>query len=248
MQIDYNRISKTYDNYRSYRYSDIMQMISFGKIQTGMKVLDLGCGTGNLSTQLSECVSIQAIGIDQSFEMLKKATAKALRVLCADADESPLPFKNNSFDIVIGAYVIHHIQNRMALIKDCFRILRDDGALILLTSSHDHIERLHPVIREFFPSLIELDKKRFPDTAQLDHMFQTAGFNGIRHEELILSEIPIDMEYLDKVKNKFVSTFYLLSDDEFQAGVEKLEKFITNSKVPVSREWRGLMIYGKKSC
>ncbi|MBN1665104.1 MAG: methyltransferase domain-containing protein [Deltaproteobacteria bacterium] len=224
-----------------------MQLIGFGKIQAGMKVLDLGCGTGNLSAQLLECVPVEAIGIDKSLGMLKKANTKALQVLCADADANPLPFKNDSFDIVIGAYVIHHIRSRTALIKDCFRILKDDGAMILLTSSHDHIERLHPVIREFFPSLIELDKKRFPDTEELDDIFQTAGFDDIRHEELVLSDIPIDMVYLEKVKNKFVSTFYLLSDNEFQAGVAKLEKFIANSREPVSREWRGLMMYGKKS-
>jgi ubiquinone/menaquinone biosynthesis C-methylase UbiE len=52
MKIDYSNISKTYDNYRSYTYSEIQQLIRFGKLENGMKILDLGCGTGNLSTQL----------------------------------------------------------------------------------------------------------------------------------------------------------------------------------------------------
>jgi SAM-dependent methyltransferase len=246
MKIDYNDISKTYDNYRSYGYSEVSQLISFGKIERGMRILDLGCGTGNLSAQLWECILVDTIGVDKSLQMLTKASKKGLKVLCADADLSPLPFKNEPFDAVIGSYVIHHIKNRMDLIRECFRIL-NNGALILLTSSHAQIENLHPVIKEFFPSLIEMDKKRFPEISKLDHLFESAGFTDIRHEELVISKIPIDTIYLDKVKNKFVSTFLLLPENEFMAGVEKLERFIKKNTEPVYREWRGTMIYGKKS-
>lgn len=244
MKIDYSNISKTYDSYRSYSYSEIQKLIKFGKLENGMNILDLGCGTGNLSAQLLEQIKIDSIGIDKSFQMLKKAKAKAIQVLCADADCN-LPFKDYSFDAIIGAYVIHHINNRMALIAECFRILRD-GSLIFLTSSHDQIERLHPVIKEFFPALIELDKKRFPDIPELDYLLKTAGFKNIKHEELIISKIPIDIDYLEKVKNKFVSTFYLLSENEFNNGIEKLEAYIRNNKEPAYRDWWGTMIYGEK--
>jgi ubiquinone/menaquinone biosynthesis C-methylase UbiE len=246
MEIDYNNISKTYDNYRSYGYSEVFQLIKFGKIEKGMRILDLGCGTGNLSAQLLDCISVDTIGVDQSLQMLDKASKKALKVLCADADLDPLPFKNDSFDIVVGAYVIHHIKNHMDLIGECFRIL-NGGALILLTSSHAQIENLHPVMKEFFPSLIEMDKKRFPEISKLDHFFEIAGFRDIRHEELVISKIPIDMVYLNKVKKKFVSTFLLLPENEFMAGVERLAQFIKKNTEPVYREWRGTMIYGKKS-
>lgn len=246
MKVDYNIISETYDNHRSYGKSEIMQLIDFGKIEKGSKILDLGCGTANLSTQLLECIPVDMIGIDKSLQMLEKASKKSLQVVCGDADHFILPFKDNSFDIVIGAFVMHHITNRMALIRECFRIL-NNGALILITSSHDQIENLHPVIKDFFPTLVELDKKRFPELTELDYSFQSAGFKSIKHEELIISRIPIDMSYLDKVKNKFVSTFHLLSEDEFETGVERLEAFIKNNTEPVYREWRGTMIYGRKN-
>lgn len=47
MELNYTEISKTYDNYRSYPKSLIKKIIEFGKINEGMKILDLGCGTGN---------------------------------------------------------------------------------------------------------------------------------------------------------------------------------------------------------
>ena len=245
MKIDYSNISKTYDNYRSYVYPEIQQLIRFGKIENGMRILDVGCGTGNLSTQLKECIEVESIGVDKSFQMLKEAKAKALQVLCADADYH-LPFDDHAFDVIIGAYVIHHIKTRLSLITECFRILRDNGSLIFLTSSHDQIEQLHPVINEFFPSLVKRDKERFPDLSELDAFFKTAGFKNIKYQELSISKIPIDMMYLDKVKNKFVSTFYLLPEKEFNNGIEKLEAFIKNHEQPVYRDWRGTMVYGEK--
>ena len=80
MNINYNNISETYDNHRSYGHSEIMQLVRFGKIETGMKILDLGCGTGNLSVRLLECIPVDMIGIDKSMLMLKKARGKALQV------------------------------------------------------------------------------------------------------------------------------------------------------------------------
>ncbi len=71
-----------------------------------------------------------------------------------------------------------------------------------------------------------MDKKRFPEISKLDYFFQSAGFKDIEHEELIISKIPIDIDYLEKVKNKFISTFFLLPENEFKAGVEKLDQFI----------------------
>lgn len=245
MKIDYDRISETYDNHRSWGHSEIRQLIRFGKLEPGMKILDLGCGTGNLSAQLLESILVDTLGIDKSLQMLKKANRKSLQVLCGDADHNLLPLKDNSFDLVVGAYVIHQIKNIMALTKECYRIL-NNGALILITSSHRQIENLHPVLKDFFPSLVEMDKKRFPEITELDDYFRSAGFRSIRHHELTISRIPIDMSYLEKVKNKFVSTFHLLSDEEFKAGVDKLEVFIKKNTEPVYREWRGTMIYGKK--
>jgi len=245
MKIEYSNISKTYDNYRSYSYELIQQIINFGTLKDGMKILDVGCGTGNLSAQLKECIKVESIGVDKSLQMLQKAKTKTLDVLCADVDYK-LPFDDYSFDVIIGSYFMHYIKNRMTFVAECFRILRDTGSLIFLTSSHEQIECLHPVIKEFFPSLIERDKERFPDISVLDHCVKVAGFSNIKHEELLINKIPIDMIYLDKVKNKFVSTFYLLPDDEFNKGIEKLETFIKNNEKPVFREWCGTMVYGEK--
>jgi ubiquinone/menaquinone biosynthesis C-methylase UbiE len=197
MKINYSDISKTYDNYRSYAYSEIQKLVRFGNLNDGMKILDIGCGTGNLSVQLKEYIKVESIGIDKSFQMLQKARAKALDVLCVDVDYK-LPFNDHSFDFIIGAYFLHYIKNRLRLVAECFRILRNPGSLIFLTSSHDQIERLHPVIQEFFPSLIDRDKERFPDVSELDYLFKAAGFSNIKHERAVAQN-----QYLENNLKKY---------------------------------------------
>lgn len=245
MKISYSEISKTYDNHRSYTELHMEPLIRFANLRDSMKILDVGCGTGNLTVKLREYINIESVGIDISFKMLQKARAKTLDVLRANVD-CGLPFNDRAFDAVIGSYFLHYIKNMGALIEDCFRILKDDSPLIFLTSSHDQIEQLHPVIKEFFPSLIERDKERFPDIPELDYFFKAAGFNKVRHKELTIEKILIDMSYIEKVKNRFVSTFFLLSEEEFNEGIEKLETFIMGNQEPVYREWRGTMICGEK--
>ena len=125
MKISYSEISKTYDKHRSYEELNIETLAEFADLKDGMKILDVGCGTGNLSAQLMKSVSIESVGIDKSLQMLQKAKKKALDVICSDVD-CGLPFNDLTFDAVIGSYFLHYIKNRESLIADCFRFLKEN--------------------------------------------------------------------------------------------------------------------------
>ena len=164
MKADYNDISKTYDRYRSFAGNQTRQMVELGGIRAGTRVLDLGCGTGNVSTQLLHMIDVDITGIDASIGMLKLAREKSLEVICSDVDNRALPFRESTFDTIIGAYVIHHIRNVEFLFTECYRILQG-GTLLLLTSSHRQIERSHPVVIDFSPAMLILtsaDFRTFP--------------------------------------------------------------------------------------
>jgi hypothetical protein len=64
---------------------------------------------------------------------------------------------------------------------------------------------------------------------------------------MIVENIPIDYEYLQKVKNRYVSTYYLIPQSEFETGVKKLETFVMNIKQPEFRNWHGTIIRGLKT-
>jgi hypothetical protein len=53
-----------------------------------------------------------------------------------------------------------------------------------------------------------------------------AGLRSIKHDEVSVERTALDQEYLDKVKSKYVPTYHLLPQDEFDLGVRKPEDFI----------------------
>jgi len=244
--VNYADISKTYDSYRSYLDGLIKKIIELGRISQGKKVLDLGCGTGNIAWQIKNKINADLIGVDVSLAMLKVAKDKSLEVICTDIDNQQLPFRDSSFDTVIAAYVIHQIKNLNFILSECYRVLRG-SVLILLTSSRRQIEEQHPIIKAFFPSYVDIDKGRFPDIDQIDYLLESLAFKDIKHEEVTVENIPIDYEYLQKVKNKYVSTYQLMPEGEFENGIAKLEAFIMNSNWPEFRDWHGTIIYGFKT-
>jgi ubiquinone/menaquinone biosynthesis C-methylase UbiE len=245
-QVDYAGISKIYDNYRSYPDGLIKRIIELGRISQEKKVLDLGCGTGNIASQLGKTINADVIGVDASFPMLKVAGDKSLDVICADIDNRQLPFRDGSFDTIIGAYVIHQIKNLTFMLSECYRVLHR-GVLILLTSGHKQIENQHPIIKKFFPSYVDIDKGRFPDIHQIDKLLNSLGFKDIQHQEVTVENIPIDYEYLQKVKSKYVSTYHLMPQSEFENGIAQLEAFIINSNQPEFRDWHGTIVCGLKT-
>jgi ubiquinone/menaquinone biosynthesis C-methylase UbiE len=245
MKIHYNAISRTYDKHRSYSKDEIKKIIKFAGIKEGTRILDLGCGTGNVAFQLLKLINVAIVGSDISLPMLEVARSKSLEVIRADADSGSLPFRNNSFDTVILAYVIHQIDNLSSLFAECYRVLRK-GTLVLLTSSHQQLELTHPIIKQFFPSLIDVDKARFPDIPVIDSCLSSVGFTDIKHEDIRIEDIPVDNEFLEKVKGKYVSTYHLLPQEEFEHGVVRLEEYIRNNLETITREWRGTLIRGSK--
>jgi ubiquinone/menaquinone biosynthesis C-methylase UbiE len=245
VQVDYTGISRIYDNYRSYSDAFIKRVIELGRIGPGKKALDLGCGTGNVSYQIRGNINADLIGIDVSPDMLRIARNKSLEVVCSNIDNRYLPFREGCFDTVVGAYVIHQIKNLNLLLSECYRVIRK-GILLLLTSSHRQIENQHPIIKNFFPSYISIDKARFPDIEQMDSILESQGFQEIGHEEVTVANIPIDQEYLQKVKSKYVSTYHLMPHSEFEDGVRQLEAYIKNSRQPEFRSWHGTIISSLK--
>ena len=246
MSIDYTDISRTYDEHRSFSKHRAKKLAVFGGIREGMKALDVGCGTGSLASQLVDLLSLDIVGVDISLPMLKVAREKSVEVVCTDAASNRLPFRDSCFDSITATYVIHQISNLELLFSECHRVLRN-GTLVLLTSIHEQIENEHPVFKRFFSGAIDIDKARFPDIPVICKLLTAAGFRDIKHEPVLGDSIVIDEEYLRKVKGKYVSTYHLLPQREFEYGVVKLEEFINSRSQPDFREWRATLISGRKN-
>lgn len=99
------------------------------------KILDLGCGTGRLNYKLSKKAK-KMIGIDNSKEMLKIAKEKKIqnsKFIYSNIEK--LPFKNNSFDIVVSSLAIEHLKSINETIKETKRVLKPHGEFIFSFSN-----------------------------------------------------------------------------------------------------------------
>ena len=99
------------------------------------RVLDVGCGTGFLSTILAE-LGFEVFAIDISKEMLKiaKSKAKGLYITFESGDAEALPFRDKTFDAVVERHVLWTLTNPEKAIEEWVRVLKDDGVLVLIES------------------------------------------------------------------------------------------------------------------
>jgi len=92
------------------------------EIKEGERVLDLGCGNGELLSHLIKNKNVKGHGIDISDEMIIKCIEKGLSVIQLDLDDLPLDFPTKSFDIVILNQTIQQIFNSKEIIMEMLRI------------------------------------------------------------------------------------------------------------------------------
>lgn len=102
-------------------------------------VLDLACGTGDLTVALAEGLTPQRlVAADFSAQMLELAQRKMARLLpgrevelrrCAAED---LPFGEGEFDLVTIAFGVRNFANLERAMRECSRVLRPGGHLVVL--------------------------------------------------------------------------------------------------------------------
>lgn len=102
---------------------------------TGKNILDLGCGTGAMISELSG-LGFQVLGLDGSEEALKYCRKRGLvNLKRADFNKS-LPCQGNTFDTVLCLDVLEHIEDDRGLLLEIKRVLKSDGRLILTVPAY----------------------------------------------------------------------------------------------------------------
>ncbi len=98
-----------------------LQLI-FNLIKPNSRVLDLGCGDGQLLDELINKKRINGLGIEISLEKIKKCLECGISVVQEDLNEGLKDFKNKSFDYVILSQTLEDITNPVYLIREMIRV------------------------------------------------------------------------------------------------------------------------------
>jgi SAM-dependent methyltransferase len=103
-------------------------------------VLDLGCGNGRWLDALAQRGHRgSTVAGDLSYGMLAGLDGDWPRV---QLDAAALPFCDDTFDVVIAAHMLYHVEDRRRAALECRRVLRPGGRLVATTNGPDNIIEL----------------------------------------------------------------------------------------------------------
>ncbi len=149
-------------------------LVRAGDFQSTDRILDIGTGTGLVARAVVPYVA-EVMGIDISPEMLQYA--QALRVsneLFEEGDVRCLRFPHNSFDKLTARMIFHHLLEGIDEgIKECYRVLKPGGVLILSEGVPPHRS-----LADWYTQMFALKEERltfFED--DLVNLTQSAGFS-----------------------------------------------------------------------
>jgi dolichol-phosphate mannosyltransferase len=109
------------------------------------QILDIGCGSSRIIQQLPG-----AVGLDILLKKLRYLRGRGIRL--AKADISSLPFKDDSFSLVICSQVIEHVPLAPEIYSEISRVLRGGGILIIGTPDYGRVS--WRVIEYFYQMLL----------------------------------------------------------------------------------------------
>lgn len=125
--------------------------------EEGLKVLDIGCGTG-AQLALYQAGGSQVFGIDLELPMLLVAKHKLNHpASLVNGDVLAIPYPDHSFDLVIGSLFIHQLDPdlRVTVLREVMRVLAPSGQILLIDFHSPDNRSLPGYLMHIFNSAIE---------------------------------------------------------------------------------------------
>ena len=108
------------------------------------RVLEVGCGWGELARRIAGEVDTDVIATDLSPHMVELARAGGVAAEVADVQD--LPFADGNFDVAVAAWMLYHVPDRDRAVSELARVLRPGGRLVATTNSLLHLHELRELV------------------------------------------------------------------------------------------------------
>jgi SAM-dependent methyltransferase len=206
----YDNIGRTYS---SRRQSDPRIAAAIERAIDGCaSVLNVGAGTGSY-----EPCSRAVVAVEPSLTMIAQRPPGSAPVVQGYAEA--LPFRDGSFDAVLGVLTVHHWKNQIKGFSECARVAR--SRVVFLTIDFDVGARFW--LFDYFPELMSVDRHIFPSVERFAEVFKSI--------EMIPIPVPADcsdgflgaywkrpLAFLDPLVRQSISTFSKIGNIDSQVA------------------------------
>jgi trans-aconitate 2-methyltransferase len=135
-----------YQTRHSYVYAYGESLIVLLEAQAGEKILDLGCGSGQLTARIAE-TGAEVMGVDRSPEMVAEARANFPSLRFEIADAANFDFENR-FDAIFSNAVLHWVKDAEGSVRSMARSLRVGGRMVVEMGGKGNVREVIAAVRE----------------------------------------------------------------------------------------------------
>ena len=158
--------------------------------QKGIRILDIGCGTGALGAFFRKEQQCEVYGIDINKNACLEAEKNIDHVLHANVETIDLPYESDYFDVVVMGDVLEHLLNPVIAIHKILGVLKPGGHIYITVPNVRHWQTTRDLVfkdKWEYASWGTLDYThlRFFTRTSIIKMFSEAGINVIKTEWVI---------------------------------------------------------------
>ncbi|MEZ0535646.1 class I SAM-dependent methyltransferase [Caldicellulosiruptoraceae bacterium PP1] len=210
----YNKLAKYYYEYTSiFNNNKLMYKIINKTLQQinnkKLKILDVGCGTGEVTQKIFKRGFHKITGIDKSFSMIEIARKRNRKIKFIRIDFFKFSTRKKFDVIIVTTDVINHINKQKIndFFKKCYRLLKYNGIIIFDINLYQYLKNISNkrFIKKINNSTIVWDTKRFGNILYIYLLFKTNKNSFLeKYKQYMYSEA-----YIEKILK--YNKFYILS-------------------------------------
>jgi len=168
-------------------------------VEVRSKVLDLGCGNGNILSELQKTKDVIGLGVEIEEKNIEECLLQNINVIEQNIDDGLINFSNDSFDVVILSQTIQVLKNPDTALEEITRI----GKTCIVTI---------PNFGHWRSRLSLLFNGRMPVTSPLPeswHATPNIHLCTLKDFEMLCSELLISIEERVTINSNNQSKWYL---------------------------------------
>ena len=216
----FNRMARRYDTFTlltGFGQAKRMRSETLAPLKKGMRVLDLGCGTGDLALDAAKKIGAdgEVVGLDFSEQMLAIAKQKYenlnlkshFKLVLRKAED--LPLDDRPFDLVVSGFVLRNLRENIDRILQGVRdSLKEDGQISFLDLTEPKNPVLGFIFRLYMMTFVGLygallfgkdypipylpdSARRFYKANEFARLLERAGFRNITKRSFILGSVTL---------------------------------------------------------